>query len=138
SNRFLPESVAVFMKMVFPFRFRSAAEVLEARIAPASLSFLDVDGDNVTITTDHGSDIQLQAAAHLNEVTPGHFQLQELKLDDVAAFRGTNVTIEATANGGDGFVNVGYINATDLDLGRVVVAGDLGRIDVGSHLLSTP
>ena len=117
--------------------FHCAVEVLEARIAPASLSFVDVDGDNVTITTNHGSDAQLQTAAHLSEVTAGHFQLQELELHDVAAFRVTNVTIEATANGGDGFVNVGYINATDADLGRVVVDGDLGRIDAGDHLLST-
>jgi hypothetical protein len=33
--------------------------------------------------------------------------------------------------GGDGFVNVGHIDAAGIDLGRVEIDGDLGRIDAG-------
>ena len=134
----LAETYRSPMKIVFPRAFRPAAEPLESRIAPASLSFVDVDGDNATITISKGSDAELTAAAHFLEVTPGHFQLQELTIGGVDDFRGANVTIEATANGGDGFVNVGYLNATGSDLGRVTLDGDLGRIDVGDSVLSTP
>ena len=63
------------------------AELLEARIAPASLTFVDADGDDVTVTTSKGSDAQLEAAALLFEVTPGRFQLQELELE-AATFQG--------------------------------------------------
>src|SRR6185436_12115120 len=49
-------------------------------------------------------------------------------------FEGANVSITATrdpAAGGDGTVNVGYIQATGFDLGTVFVEGDLGVIDAG-------
>ena len=35
-------------------------------------------------------------------------------------------------SGGDGFVNVGRIDATGLDVGAVKIAGDLGQIDAGN------
>jgi hypothetical protein len=58
-------------------------------------------------------------------------QLQTLDLTGVA-FQGANVSIVATlAPGGNGLVNVGYINATGRDLGAVLIDGDLGAIDAG-------
>ena len=48
-----------FIKMVSPLLFHCAAEVLEARIAPASLTFVDVDGDNVTITTNQANTVSM-------------------------------------------------------------------------------
>jgi hypothetical protein len=134
-GRFLPDSFPLVMKMVSSpraNRSRPAAEALEARIAPAAtFTFMDVDGDTVTITTSQGTDAQLTAAALLAPSGVG-MQLQALQLADLAAFSGANVTIDAVqAGAGDGFVNVGYIDATNIDLGKVVVDGDLGRIDVG-------
>jgi hypothetical protein len=120
------------MKMINSPRFRNAAEPLEERIAPAAtFTFTDVDGDSVTITTSKGTDAQLQTAALLTPSGVG-MQLQALQFADLGAFENAAVTIDATqAGGGDGFVNVGYINATNIDLGKVLVDGDLGRIDVG-------
>jgi hypothetical protein len=103
-------------------------EPLESRIAPASLTFSDVDGDNVKITTSGTGALTLG----LNVLVVGG-QLQILDLTS-AAFQGASVKITATrdpVNGGDGFVNVGYINATGRDLGTVRVDGDLGAIDAG-------
>src|SRR5262249_49647695 len=42
------------------------------------------------------------------------------------------------APGGDGLSNVGYINATGVDLGTVVIRGDLSRITAGGPDQSPP
>src|SRR5687768_14485228 len=84
-------------------------EPLEARIAPASVTFTDVDGDKVTVTTTGPGTLAL-----LGNVQVFDGQLRRLDLRD-AAFQGANVSITATrdpVNGGDGFVNVGQILAT--------------------------
>src|SRR3712207_3601922 len=117
----------------------SDIEPLEARIAPAAVfTYTDVDGDKVTIKTSQGSNAELADAIHLLDVTPGRQQLITLDLSSSASFDGTDVIISAKrAPGGDGQVNVGYIDATgmntgtSLDLGKVVVKGDLGRIEAG-------
>src|SRR4030095_1339767 len=59
-------------------------------------------------------------------------QLQTLKLN--SGFTGANLTITAkrTSNGGNGFVNVGFLDASEIDLGAVSIAGDLSRIAVGT------
>ena len=96
--------------------------------------FTDVDGDRVKIKTTAGafvqSDFTLAGAGKV-----GGAQLQTLDLNGAshAAFAGVNITISATrtALGGDGFVNVGYVNATGLDLGKLAIEGDLGQIDAG-------
>jgi hypothetical protein len=103
-------------------------EPLESRIAPASLTFTDVDGDNVKITISGVGSLTLG----VNVIVTAD-QLQTLDLSG-AAFQGANVKIVATRApllGGDGFVNVGRINATGRDLGTVRVDGDLGEIDAG-------
>jgi len=125
------------MKTARPTQFPSSLEPLEARIAPASLTFTDIDGDSVTITTSQGLDAALQSAAIFANVGVGQ-QLQELRLT-AAAFQNSNVSIIAThAAGGDGFVNVGLIQAAGRDLGRVEVSGDLGRIVAGDNNFNTP
>ncbi len=61
-------------------------------------------------------------------------QLVRLDFSDEAnAFNLSNVTITATpfAGRGDGFVNVGFIDASGTDLGKVSVDGDLARIVAG-------
>lgn len=114
----------------------SSIEPLESRIAPASLIFTDVDGDVVTITTSKGADADLTAAAHLVASGSG----QQLQLLDLTAkvFQGSTLTIDSVAEGGgDGFVNVGAVDATNRDLGAVVIDGDLGRILAGRSAGST-
>ena len=64
---------------------------------------------------------------------------------NAGAFAGTNLTVTATRTvlGGDGLVNVGYIDAgtsgggSALDLGLIVIRGDLGRIDAGGAALGS-
>jgi hypothetical protein len=59
--------------------------------------------------------------------------LQKLDLTLDPQTLGSNVTVSAKPStfGGDGQVNIGYINATGLDLGVIKVDGDLARIDAG-------
>jgi hypothetical protein len=99
-----------------------------------SATFTDADGDRVTVLVSKGrldpADFTLVAAG------PGNgAQLLALNFsDDGAEFSGANVTLVAkrTSLGGDGFVNLGYLNAAGVNLGVVKVAGDLGRIDAGA------
>lgn len=102
-------------------------------------TYTDVDGDKVTVHTSRGQfnqgDFKISAGAS------GGGQLQLLDLsDDASEFAGAHITVTAqrTAGGGDGFVNVGYINSTGTDLGTVRIAGDLARITVGDATLTTP
>jgi hypothetical protein len=66
------------------------------------------------------------------------FQLERLDLTDPsfahAKIEFSAMRQDANKDGrldGDGEVNVGYIDATGNDLGRLILRGDLGRIDVG-------
>jgi fibronectin-binding autotransporter adhesin len=106
-------------------------EPLESRIAPAAtITFIDLDGDVVKITSSKGTLDQLQAAAgNLDD-----HALQTLNLSATADFDGATISITATpkAGKGDGFVNVGRINATGRVLGAVTVDGDLGEIQAGN------
>jgi hypothetical protein len=121
-------------------------ELLENRIAPAAtFTFADVDGDFVTIKTSRGTDAQL--AAIINIVATGLGQeLQEIDFSaDPTNFAGTNLSVTAvrTSAGGDGLVNVGYIDATAADdgaaadLSAISIEGDLGRIVAGDATLTT-
>jgi hypothetical protein len=99
-----------------------------------SATFTDADGDRVTVLVSKGrldpADFTLIAAG-----SGSGAQLLSLNFsDDGAEFSGANVTLLAkrTALGGDGFVNLGSLNAAGVNLGVVKIVGDLGRIEVGS------
>ncbi len=97
----------------------STIEPLESRIAPAVIfTFTDVDGDTVKLSSDKA----ITAAGTAAEIV-----LSGAGLD--GAGLSTAVT---RAAGGDGFVNIGRIVATGLDLGFVSVKGDLGKIVCGN------
>jgi hypothetical protein len=103
-------------------------------------TYRDVDGDLVTIKTSKGtlgiSDFLLFSAG-----TVGGAQLAVTNFaDDGVEFQGADLTITAqrTALGGDGQVNVGRIEASGVDLGKVSVAGDLRAIFAGDVNLATP
>ena len=110
----------------------NSIEPLEARIAPASLIFLDVDGDSVTIKVSKGPALVVGTNVTLSSgdvATPA--VLQKLTLTD-PTFSGASVTFTVKkAVGGDGLVNVGFLDAGGVDLGAVTVPGDLGRIAAG-------
>ncbi|MDB6170708.1 MAG: hypothetical protein JWL59_19 [Chthoniobacteraceae bacterium] len=116
-------------------------ELLEPRIAPATLTFVDLDGDMVTVKTSKGSDAELAAVAHLvaDPADATHFQLQFLGLKENSVFARTDLTITAkSAGGAPSSVNVGFINGDGIDLGKVRVDGDLGRIAAGDATSVTP
>src|SRR5262245_20232544 len=133
---------------------RLAVERLEGREVPATLvspttvTYQDIDGDNVAVTLSK----PLLKAGNVNAVftfnVDGVFssnlakqQLWNIDLNSLGgAAVGTAITVTATRSlvtGGNGLANVGRINATGIDLGAVVVDGDLGRIEAGDATPTT-
>jgi hypothetical protein len=112
---------------------------LESRLAPASFTHQDVDGDVFTVTSTMGTTADLRTGAHF----AGN-QLTQLDLSSATwgnEFAGASVTVAVTTfapKTGDGRVNVGWINGTGIDLGAVGVQGDLGAITAGDATTSTP
>jgi hypothetical protein len=96
-----------------------------------SITFTDVDGDLVTITASKGTFTGNEVfGVETGPNNAGRFE--KLKLG--AGFAGANITITAkpSVNGGNGFVNLGWLDATGVDLGTVTIAGDVTRITAGS------
>src|SRR5262245_3699711 len=109
-------------------------EPLESRIAPASLTFTDSNGDNVTIKTSGPGTLTLGVNVLIEN---GVLRLLDLK---DPAFQNSKVSIIALpdpVNGGDGLVNVGRIDATGRDLTSVFVDGDLGSFRGGDEITAT-
>src|SRR5262249_47220740 len=68
-------------------------------------------------------------------------QLQKVDLQALGtSAQGTNLRLTAHPGprGGNGLVNVGFLEAAGVDLQEVVVQGDLGRIHAGDDDLATP
>lgn len=107
--------------------------------------FTDVDGDRITLTTSRGtfepSDFKILAVPGA-VVGGGQFAELDVSRNEIHRneFAGAAITIIArpTALGGDGKVNLGYLNATGVDLGRFSLEGDLGRVDAGDRNLASP
>jgi hypothetical protein len=132
----------------------SSLESLESRIAPAgvfvnskTVKYTDVDGDTVTLT----SSVALftkNDANNTNNIgdfltfTDGKLSRLDLTTNPgKPSAAGAAISIVATPSStgqGDGLVNVGYIEASGIDLKSVVVDGDLGQIDVGDSNFATP
>ena len=100
-------------------------EPLEARIAPAAIfTYIDVDGDLVTIKTSKGTDTQLADIVVpflSSEGVPNGQELQQIDFSmNAAVFKGTDLSVTAvrTNGAGDGRVNVGYIDATSTTMAR--------------------
>lgn len=117
-------------------RWRPDSERLESRInlAATSVTYADVDGDLVRITaTLPGAAAPPLDVADLQLTGGATGQLQRLTLAD-AGFTGAGIVFSVVKKpGGDGLADVGSINAANIDLGRVVVKGDLGQIVVGNR-----
>lgn len=132
-------------------KFLSSLEALESRIAPASLklvnpttaTYTDGDGDLVKVQFSKGilDMANLSSVLVTTAVDATHDQLQKIDLT-VAGLKvpagGASITVTVTPKlPGDGFANIGYINATGLDLGAVTIRGDLGAIDAGDAVTKT-
>jgi hypothetical protein len=89
-------------------------------------TFLDVDGDIVKVKVDRG---ELQLSDFL-VADDGRFTSLNLQR---SSFVGATVTISAKRGpeGGNGLVDLGELDASGVDLGKVTIHGDLGRIDAG-------
>lgn len=124
----------------------SVIESLEERIVPATLvspyrlTFLDIDGDKVTVASskpifraDTVNDIFRFDSGSVNGSNQLRQQLQEIELGVLGSQAARiDLTIRATrSQTGDGFVNVGSIAAQLIDLGSIRIDGDLGRIVAG-------
>jgi hypothetical protein len=142
----------------------SSLEPLEARIAPAALlpggkvaTFTDIDGDLVTVkfskpilTAGNVGTIFAFTGSMFSSTGPQ--KLASLNLANLgAAANGVDITISAkrsATTGGNGFVDLVSINASDLnpgtgtgsgiDLGKVIVKGNIDSIDAGDANLDTP
>jgi hypothetical protein len=127
---------------------------MEERLAPANvvsptqLTYQDIDGDLVLVTFSRPI-LTSNATANVflafstgnvdgSNATPQQLWRIDLRGSGAAAAAGTSITFKVGANGGDGFADVGFIDATGKDLGKVTVAGDLGRIHAGDDNFKTP
>jgi autotransporter-associated beta strand protein len=94
-----------------------------------SATFTDVDGDLVTVKI-AGKTASLTASDFTFGFSgSNHPRLLQLALDLADAGANLTITSKRTALGGDGFADVGYLDAVGVALGTVTVDGDLGRID---------
>jgi hypothetical protein len=95
---------------------------------PRTMTVTDVDGDVVTLKVSKGS-------IPSDAITLGpNGELQRIDLRAVGSeLGGANFTISVDqSGGGDGAVNVGAIEASGMNLGKVRIEGDLGQIDIGT------
>ncbi|WP_146855568.1 DUF4394 domain-containing protein, partial [Brevifollis gellanilyticus] len=98
-------------------------------------TYTDLDGDKVTIQiTGAAAGASLGVDDFSFLIGANGSQLRLLNLgDDGQEWARANITITAVpvAGKGDSFANIGHINASGVDLGKVSINGDLGRIDAG-------
>src|SRR5262245_20469454 len=104
-------------------------------VNPTTATFIEPDGDRVTIRVSMGI---LDAGMFDFDQTVTGDWLQKIDLTG-GGFSKANLSIVSTpgpaqfAEGdGDGLVNGGVIDATGVDLGNVIVDGDLGRMTAGN------
>jgi hypothetical protein len=93
--------------------------------------FVDVDGDLVTVKTNRGTFTEEDFALVPTGGLDGEAQLTGLTLDSGFANATISITAKRDLNGGNGFVNVGFIHADGVNLGVIGLKGDLGGISSG-------
>src|ERR1700754_4882859 len=102
-------------------KYSSTIEPLEARIAPASVTMMDMDGDKVIFTT-------TKTAPPIVTQTDGVFRAFNVDLSG-AGLDGTGFTVSVVKGKmGDGKAIVGHIVLGTNNVGAVKIAGDLGDI----------
>lgn len=100
-------------------------------------TYLDSDGDLVTIKITKG-DLN-NATFLLGAAANGGGQLRGIDFNGLVEFENSNLTLSVKkARNGNGLADVGFIDATGIDLGVVTLKGDIGAIDAGNPTPSTP
>lgn len=105
-----------------------------------SATFVDMDGDIFTVTTSKGTFIA-DSFTYLGDIETGRGYLQMIDLSFSTfgrIFQGAKITVTVDQLVGDGLADVGYINASGVDLKQAAVAGDLVKIDAGDANARTP
>ncbi|HJZ89638.1 MAG TPA: hypothetical protein VKE40_02125 [Gemmataceae bacterium] len=135
-------------------RARLAVESLEHRevpatlVSPTTLTYQDLDGDSVAVTLSKpllkAGNVNAVFTFNAGGILGNNITKQQLwAINPIGlgtAATGTTITVTATRSlvtGGNGLANVGHIDATGIDLGAVVVDGDLGQIDAGDATTAT-
>jgi hypothetical protein len=111
--------------------------LLSVTIAPNahSATYSDVDGDHVTLTLSKGALLP----ANFTTAPSGAGELLQLLDLSAGGFDNANLTVSVhRVPGGDGLVNIGFIDSSGHDLANVSVPGDLGRINAGDANTATP
>src|SRR5262245_39577625 len=115
-------------------------EQLETRDAPATLigatkvTYQDIDGDNVSVVFSKpiltsvtvANSIFTFGLGNVNGSNALKQRLLEINLNGLTAAAGTAITtaaVRSPTNGGDGFAELGHIDATHIDLGAVIIDG---------------
>jgi len=113
-------------------RMHSNIEMLESRIAPATFTLIDLNGDKIHFT----SSSHLLTSSYISEVNIGdadHYGFVVNILD--ASFNDSSLTVTVTkVRGGDGQTYIG-INAGTNNLGNINIEGDLGMLTAGSDAM---
>lgn len=115
---------------------KTSIESLETRIAPAGiqLTYVDIDGDKVTITASKGS----LTASNLTLSDSDAGNLLTLSLTDTS-FSGADITFTVKKGPkGDGRADLGTLDATGVDLGTVTIKGDVSRVFAGDANTQSP
>lgn len=100
-------------------------------------TYLDPDGDTVTIKITKG-DLN-NATFAMAAASNGGGQLRFIDFNGLLEFQNSNLSVLVKkGKNGNGLADVGFIDATGLDLGVVSLRGDLGAIDAGDPTSSTP
>jgi len=99
-------------------------------------TWTDVDGDLVTLTVTKGTLDATNFLLLANSAADSRARLLRLDVGTtpggLSEFEGANITLTAKrAAGGDGKVNLGFLRASNTDLGAVKIGGDLARMFVG-------
>lgn len=99
-------------------------------------TWTDVDGDLVTLKVSNGTLDASNFKLLAKSTTDNRAQLLSLgvgtTVGSVSEFDGADITLTAKrAGGGDGKVNLGHLNSSNTDLGKVTISGDLSRIWIG-------
>lgn len=104
-----------------------------------SFTYTDTDGDLVTVKTSAGSFDASKITVLSSEDGTRH-EIVTLDISNDTAFKSANLSFTAkkSATGGDGRVNIGKINALNVDLSTISIAGVLGEIDAGAGSTTTP
>jgi hypothetical protein len=94
-----------------------------------TIKYTDPEGDLVTIAVDVGS-LGAENVVFVPSGNLGGVQLVELNLSG-SEFINASVTVTAKRGpaGGDGFANIGYVNAGGTTLRAVAINGDVGQVD---------